>query len=333
VRFESFFVSGSMNKFDRIQELHSILTNRRTPISLQDLAERMECAPSTVKRLINKFRNELGAPIVYERNRNGYLLLKTEPRRYEMPGLWFSVSELHALLTIHELLSRLQPGMLQAELTPFRQRIEKILLANKAENSELLKRVRIFNVAGRPSLPEHFSRAATATLTRKRLEIRYHSRSRNRITIRIISPQRIIYYRENWYLDGWCHQAEDLRTFSFDRIRKSRLIDQATIEISDEDLDDHFTPAYGLFAGPINNRAVLKFQPQRARWVADEQWHPDQKGNWHDDGSYTLEIPYSDSCELLLDILKYGPDVEVLEPKELRDEVRNRLNSALKNYE
>lgn len=321
-----------MNKFDRIQGLHSILTNRRTPVSLVDLAEKLECAPSTVKRLINKFRNEFGAVVEYDRQRNGYLLKKTEPRRYEMPGLWFSVSELHALLTIHELLSRLQPGMLQAELTPFKQRIEKILLANSAGSHELLKRVRIFNVAGRPSLPEHFGRAATATLTRKRLEIRYHSRSRNKITTRIISPQRIIYYRENWYLDGWCHQVGDLRTFSFDRIRKSRLQDQAAKEIKDEDLDDHFTPAFGLFGGPAANVTMLRFQPRRARWVADEMWHPNQKGTWHHDGSYTLEIPYSDSRELLMDILKYGPDVEVLEPKELRDEVEHRLREALRNY-
>lgn len=322
-----------MNKFDRIQQLHTIFTNRRTPITLTELMDRMECKEATVKRLISKFRHELGAPIIYDRAHNGYLLQQRQAGRYELPGLWFSVSELHSLLTIHELLDRLQPGMLKAELAPFRQRIEKILSANTIGDSELLKRVRIFNVAGRPSLPDHFSQAASAVLKRKRLQIKYHGRSSNKLSSRMISPQRIIYYRENWYLDGWCHESEALRTFSLDRIRKIQSLKQPAKEINDETLDNYFTPTYGLFGGAAINLAILHFTPKRARWVADEQWHPDQEGRWQDDGSYILHIPYSNHRELLLDILKYGPDVEVLEPEELRLEVELRLRSALEKYE
>lgn len=321
-----------MNKFDRIQQLHAIFTNRRTPVTLADLMDQMECKEATVKRLISKFRYELGAPIVYDRGRNGYLLQAKQTNRYELPGLWFSVSELHALLTIHELLSRLQQGMLKAELTPFRQRIEKILSANRVDDSELLKRIRIFNVAGRLSLPEHFSQAATTTLQRKQLEMKYHGRANNKLSNRVISPQRIIYYRENWYLDGWCHESKGLRTFSIDRIRKIKALKQTAKEISDKDLDHYFTPTYGLFGGIPTSVAVLLFSPKRARWVADEHWHPNQKGEWRSDGAYILHIPYSDHSELLLDILKYGPDVEVLEPMELRNEVQLQLQSALKKY-
>ncbi|HFQ89733.1 MAG TPA: HTH domain-containing protein, partial [Desulfobulbus sp.] len=93
-----------MNKFDRIYELRTIFQARRYPVSLAELARSLECSESTVKRLIAKLRHELGAPIRYDPKQNGYILEQEDCGPYELPGLWFSVSELQALLTIHELL-------------------------------------------------------------------------------------------------------------------------------------------------------------------------------------------------------------------------------------
>ncbi|MDP1897989.1 MAG: WYL domain-containing protein [Sulfurimicrobium sp.] len=45
-----------------------------------------------------------------------------------------------------------------------------------------------------------------------------------------------------------------------------------------------------------------------------------------------LEIPYSDDRELVMDILKYGPDVEVLAPDTLRERVKKLLKSAFSQY-
>ncbi len=210
-----------MNKFDRIQQLHSIFTIRRTPISLNDLMDRMECKEATVKRLIAKFRHEFGAPILYDREHNGYILDNRKDAKYELPGLWFTVPELHALLTIQEMLDTLQPGILKEGLAPFRHRIKEILsIKGAAGEIDLCQRIRIINVAGRMMVPEHFAESAAATLSRKRLQIHYRSRSKNLLTDRVISPQRLIYYRENWYLDGWCHLNRAIRTFSLDRIEK-----------------------------------------------------------------------------------------------------------------
>ena len=85
--------------------------------------------------------------------------------------------------------------------------------------------------------------------------------------------------------------------------------------------------------GEAKNWAKLKFTPERARWVQAEQWHPEQKTTLHKDGSYTLEIPYSDDRELLGDILLFGPDVEVLGPKQLRDKLVLAIKKTLKIYE
>ncbi len=74
------------------------------------------------------------------------------------------------------------------------------------------------------------------------------------------------------------------------------------------------------------------FSPESARWVADEQWHPRQEGQLLPDGRYELRIPYTLSRELVMDILRHGPHVRVLEPDALAHEVEEQLAQALQQY-
>ena len=74
------------------------------------------------------------------------------------------------------------------------------------------------------------------------------------------------------------------------------------------------------------------FSPRRARWVANELWHPKQRGYYDKHGYYLLEFPYSDERELIMDILKYGPDVEVLAPTDLRNAIELAARHTTKLY-
>ena len=158
------------------------------------------------------------------------------------------------------------------------------------------------------------------------------ARRRDRVTERNVSPQRLVHYRDNWYLDGYCHLRNELRSFSVDRVRSAQELDEAADAIPDAELDEHFASSYGIFAGRANKTAVLRFSAERARWVADERWHPRQYGQYLTDGRYELRIPYRDERELVMDILRHGAQVEVLAPESLRGSVRQQLERALAPY-
>ena len=66
----------------------------------------------------------------------------------------------------------------------------------------------------------------------------------------------------------------------------------------------------------------LTVTKERARWVERETWHPLQECHTEADGSYVLSVPYSDDREILGDFMRFGADVEVLEPRELRAKVQ-----------
>ena len=160
----------------------------------------------------------------------------------------------------------------------------------------------------------------------------HYNRGRNEHTHRDISPQQLVHYRDNWYVDAWCHTREKILNFSVDVITECKVLDTAAKEVSQKDIKQAMQSGYGIFGGEAKNWAKLKFTPERARWVQAEEWHPDQKATLHKDGSYTLEIPYSDDRELLGDILLFGPDVEVVGPKQLRDKLVEAVNRTSKIY-
>jgi proteasome accessory factor C len=323
-----------MDRFDRIFQLHRILAGHHTPVSRAELQEHLECFRATVKRAIEDMRDFMAAPIAYDRARNGYYYdLVDGARPHELPGLWFNANELFALLTTHRLLCTIQPGLLDAWLAPFRERIEKLLHGRETGFGEIARRVRILQTAARPANVEHFRQLTTALVQRRRIHVLYHGRERDETTERTLSPQRLVYYRDNWYLDAWCHLRRSLRTFSLDRLHPVYIDDAPARNISERTLDAHFTSAYGIFAGPVRHMAELHFSVHVTKWVADEHWHPGQQCEYLADGSLRLRIPYGDPRELIRDILKYGPDVEVLGPPALRRSVAKAHRETAEQYE
>ena len=180
--------------------------------------------------------------------------------------------------------------------------------------------------------PKHFRNVSQATLARRRLRIQYHGRISDELTDRDVSAQRLVFYRGNWYLDGWCHVRNDLRSFAVDAIQASAVLAEVASEIEEEFLNEHLGSGYGIFAGPATHEAVLRFEPGAARWVAREVWHSRQQRRIESTGHLVLTIPYANDQELLMDVLRYGSDVEVIAPDSLRNLVQRELKNAIDRY-
>lgn len=142
----------------------------------------------------------------------------------------------------------------------------------------------------------------------------------------------MVHYRDNWYLDGWCHLRDDLRSFSIDAIPRLELLTTAAKEVSDQTIEETVGVGYGIFNGAAKGWATLKFTPERARWVTKEVWHPQQEARTEPDGSLVLTFPYSDDRELVGDILRFGADVEVVGPAGLRSKVQKQFLAAAARY-
>lgn len=311
----------AMDRTERFYRIDQLLHERHV-VPLDVFLSELEISRATFKRDLAYLRERLQAPIVWDREAGGYRFGGSSlGPKYELPGLWFSASELHALLAAQKLLSDIEPGILAAHIAPLQLRLTALLETAGHPAAEIMRRVRLLSMAKRPVEPRCFAEVARSLIERRRLEVEAFSRARNEVNTRVLSPQRLVHYRDNWYLDAWCHWRRALRTFALDTIRRARPLRQPAREIADAVLDAHLASAYGIFAGRPKATAVLRFTPERARWVRDECWHRDQQGETLPDGSYRLKVPYSDERELLMDILRHGRHVVVEAPRSLRQRV------------
>lgn len=274
------------------------------------------------------------SPLIFDRERGGYRLDPNAQMRgtqYELPGLWLSAEEIHALLTMQHLLAGLDTGgLLGPHIAPLMTRLTGLINKGTHAPADLARRIRVQTVGARPLHLPHFQAVGSALLRRQRLLIDYHGRGRDAAIEREVSPQRLIHYRDNWYLDAWCHLRGALRSFSADAIRRVEVLDRAAIDVPDGELDDVLGSGYGIFAGRDVQWARLRFTPQRARWVAAERWHLQQRGEFDDSGHYVLDLPYADPRELVMDILRHVPEVEVLAPQGLADLVMEKLLAGVR---
>jgi proteasome accessory factor C len=320
-----------MDKFDRIFRLHAVLAGRRTPISLEELKRKLGCSKATVHRSIDALKDYLHAPLVFDSERKGYRY-ESDAKTFELPGLWFTPAELQALALMQRLLEEAGGGLLEEHLGSLTNGLNDLTSHKRLNLTEMASRLRFPALAARPAGPL-FQIAVSSTLERKKLRMHYHARGSNDRTHRTVSPQRVIHYRESWYLDAWDEDKQALRSFSIDRILDLTVVNEAATNIPDAELDRHYASSYGIFSGEADKTAVLHFTSERARWVADEKWHPRQEGQHLADGTYELRIPYRDPRELTMDILRHGPHVLVVEPESLRSEVRAQLAAALDHYQ
>ena len=324
-----------MSQTDRLARIRRLLAEHRT-VDRQTLLDALEVSPATLKRDLAFLRDNMNTPIVWDRELAGYRIDPTQTvgAQIELPGMWFSDKEIHALLTMQHLLANLDPGgILAPHVAPLIERLNTLMSATRHPAAEVRKRVLIVGIGKRSAKITHFEAIGAALLQRKRLSIRYFARGKGEESEREISPQRLVHYRENWYLDAWCHLRGALRNFAVDSIRHVQLLKAPAHDIPDARLDTILGPGYGIFAGAAVQTARLRFSPERARWVAAEHWHPNQSGSFDAGGYYLLEIPYADHRELLMDILKHGRHCEVLGPAPLRAVVAEELLKMSEPYD
>ena len=214
-----------MSQLERVYKIDRLLRRRRPP-SRQDLVEALEVSPATLKRDLEFMRSRLHAPIEWDREAAGYRYGPSGPDdpEYTLPGLWFTGDEIRALLLMDEVLDQLHAGLLQEHLRPLEIRLKELLAAMPAPVKDIRSRFRILHAGVRSVEPDCFQTVSSATLARRRLFLHYYTRSRDAETERTVSPQRLIYYRSNWYLEAWCHLSNGLRSFALDSVREARML-------------------------------------------------------------------------------------------------------------
>ena len=147
-----------------------------------------------------------------------------------------------------------------------------------------------------------------------------------------IDPYTLLVYKKGLYLVGYSHHHQEIRTFAFDGIRSVEWQKGKRFEYPD---DYHPTQiiegAFGLIGGEPRE-VRIRFRPEVARHIRRSRWHPSQKIYGMGGGIIELVMQVALTVELRSWILGFGPQAEVLEPTELREEVAEAVRSLAAVY-
>jgi predicted DNA-binding transcriptional regulator YafY len=319
-----------VDKQDRMQHLHRLFRSHRKPIPLKILAEKLDCTPRTAQRAINAMQEQLGAPIEYFSADKGWHYNESEGSLYELPGLWLTGAELQSLALLISLIKQIGKGLVSEDLIVVEQQMTKLLAARQINRSDFDKHIKVLPLTTRHITDAKFAKLCEGVLKHQQINLIYIDYKNNK-TERIVSPQTLVYYRENWYVDAWCHLRKGLRTFSVARIHRIELTKKKAQKVDNEQLKQHFFDGYGIFAGQAAHTAKLRFAPHVASEIAMQEWHPQQQARW-DGNDFLLEIPYSNDKELIQDILRHTPYVTVEAPAKLKKAIKVKLQHGLELY-
>ena len=321
-----------MDRTERFYKIDNLLqANGVVPV--QRFLSELEVSLATFKRDIEYMRDRFNAPITWSKLDGGYSYAKGyTASQQELPGLWFNSGEAYALLMMQALLSEMQPGLLGPHIAPLKARLRATIESGNHPAVDVESRIKLLNVAARHVPERHFEVVAGALLSGQRLQITYYARGRGEASEREVSPQLLIHHRGNWYLGAWCHQKEAMRSFAMDSIQSAEGTSKKSKAVTKKELDGFVGQGYGIFAGSKVRWAKLRFSAERARWVSREMWHPQQRTSEEEAGELLMELPFTDTRELLMDVLRHGHHVQVLEPEDLKIAVKGELERALSGY-
>ena len=165
-----------------------------------------------------------------------------------------------------------------------------------------------------------FQQVEAAIRERRQLRLRYYTKSRETWTERILDPYVIVFRGRAWYVVGFCHLRGGVKLFRLDRMEAVEAL-LTTFELPKNFSPDAFFAGSWLIEQGETVRVQLRFAPEAARWVRDEQFHESQQTEDMEDGSILYSVCVQGTREITRWILGYGGEVEVLAPEALREAV------------
>ncbi len=315
---------------ERLIRLIRIITliQSKPGILARELAERCETTERTIYRDLELL--SVMIPITNLGHSKGYSFVGS----FSMYPLNFTEQEALTFSLLPSVIDQINPMLPPG----FNSAYEKVMATyNKEKNrrSELVQDVANIIQMGTPAYREDQSNylfpIIQAILNQRTIRTVYHTQSRNEASERLIDPYYLIPRDHRFYLIGYCHTAEGIRTFRLSRFRDVEEMSQP-YDKGDFNIRLYLKHTWSIERGEDQIRFKIRFSPEVARYVKEEELFVEPKMTDLSDGSLLFEVKVNHDREFLGWLAQYGPDAEILEPASYRDAMREKLARWMEIY-
>lgn len=313
----------------RIAKIDAAIRRREYP-NCRKLAEEFEVSQRTILRDIEAMKDSLGAPLRYSKERNGYYY---EGEEFSLPAVRLTEGEIISMFLGAEVLKKYKNTPFAPAIQQALTKVELLLPKEISIDFKELGGIYSFDIEQTKELDKRaagvFEILTKAIKGKTSVEVDYYAIGRDALSKRIIDPYHLRHTLGAWYLVGYCHFRKDVRTFSVNQIRSIKTLpDKFTIQ-KDFSPEKFFADSWEISEGKPLTKVAVKLDISIARWFRDRRLHPSQQTKENKDGSLTLTFKVAGTSEIKRWILSQGYHAKVLEPRGLREEIREEAKKIL----
>ena len=318
---------ANSEKLIRIVKLMSLI-DRRQGATLQYLTSECDVCARTVYRDIE---------VLSEGELKVYFDPQTKSYRFAekvfLHPLTFSLEEATALVQVIQGMGKGNTP-LRSSLQQAQEKIMSCLPSERQKKVDEGRRAVDVRLAPHPVevCRDTFSCVEQAIRGKRRLQVRYYTKTREAWTDRLLDPYVISFRGNAWYLVAYCHVRSNVMIFRLDRMSEASLTKE-TFELPRNFSPDAFFAGSWFIEQGEPVRVKLRFAPEAARWVKEAHFHDSQQVEEQADGSLLFEVTVKGTREITRWILGYGAEVKVLEPEPLREAVAEEIEKMANVYQ
>ncbi len=302
----------------KMSRLFKILTSiQRSRKTAQQLAEECEVTPRSIYRYIEDLE-EAGIPIDKE---NGFIIKEG----FFVPPMAFTPEEAIAILVALDSYSKSYDTAIksaQEKIATVLNKSHKDVENNLKDRIMAMEKPRVdYNC-----YEKVFADFRHAIMNCISVQITYNSLSSG-VTKRLIDPYAMFSRDKFWYIIGYCHMRDELLLFRVDRIEdhivqfQSKFLRPQHFSVS-----SYMGNAWNVERGSEEFKLVVKFNKDSAPLIKNNIFHHTQTLEDLPDGSSIFKAQVSGEREIIMWLLSFGSDVEIIEPIGLRNKVKDRIN-------
>ncbi len=295
-------------KFESMLQILNKL-NSRERLTRDSLARHLGVTIRTADRYISTLR-AAGFPISHDQQKGCYVF----DQGYSLAKLDFSAEEVLALGLAKQLVSRFGART--------RKALDRIEHKMSFCSFDLPPHIRFSGQDMPPQVEEHFRKLNYAIANRNQVEMDYHSAYRGGArSHRVVEPYFLYYQQGVWYLRAYCRSTREAKLFALDRMENVTVLDKSFVprtDITAENLDGAFVDGT-----PVN--VVARFGPKCKPYL---ERYKDLVKKPLPDGRVEIRFRTNGTKGAKLWLYRFLPDVEIVKPKELKEEIRKELREA-----
>ena len=284
--------------YSTYEELQTYIENQFDYLQMQDDKLNIGFSKRTLQRDLKEIRNVFGIDIEYSKTNKGYYISQSETENMNFQRMIEAFDMFNSL-------------NLAQDLTPF---------------IHLEKR--------RPQGTENLYGLLHAIKNKLKIKFTYQKFWEEEVSQRLVEPYALKEFKNRWYILAKDSKDNNIKSFALDRLTNLEITTQHYQYPDNYSIEQNYRYCFGIISpnGSDPQDIILSFDPFQGKYIKTLPLHETQEVLLDNDQETRIKLKLCLTHDLFMELLSFGDNMKVIEPKKLSDEIKEAHKKACKQY-